>query len=106
MPNHTVDLVFFKVANDPNNPADAETLRTLIKEHRGEFNDVDLFDGNKHNYMEVGGWIGDQGLALQLMGLGAILGLWKLITPMSLGITGDNAMQMAGMGMLSILACD
>ena len=50
------------------------------------------------SYIEVGGEIRDQGAAFQLFGLGKVLGLWDIITPEKLGITGPEANQMAGMG--------
>jgi len=77
---HTVDLGFFKVAANP-------------------------LDGGEHNYMQLGGWIGDQGLAMQYMGLGVLLGVFKLLSPSMLGITSDDPMfmQMIGAGFLSII---
>lgn len=99
---HTADLVFFKVS--ATNAPDADELRALIKAHEGTYAQPDLFDGAEHGFMEIGGFIGDQGLALQLMGVGSLLGLWKLYTPMTLGITGAPAMQMAGAGLVTILA--
>ncbi|MBU6431427.1 MAG: hypothetical protein KGJ58_04075 [Patescibacteria group bacterium] len=50
------------------------------------------------SYIEVGGEIGDQGAVFQLFALGKVLGLWDVITPEKLGITGPEANQMAGMG--------
>jgi hypothetical protein len=102
---HTADVAFFKVKaiNDP----DAETLKDLIVSHKGEFNDVDLFDKYEHGYIEIGGWIGDQGLALMLMGLGALTGLWKLLTPRSMlgdAITEEMVQDMAGAGYVTIQA--
>jgi len=96
-------MVFFEVAKvgDPS----AEHLVEMIKAHRGYFNACDPLDGKEHSYIELGGWIGDQGLAFQLMGLGALLGLWKLLTPYTL--LGDNAdpnhvQAMAGAGFIVI----
>jgi hypothetical protein len=103
---HTADVVFFKVAAYDN--PDPATLRQLIADNKqGSFTDVNLFDGQEHNYLQLGGWVGDQGLALTLMGLGAVLGLWKLLTPTTmLGISPSDplAQQMAGMGMIAICA--
>lgn len=103
---HTADTMFFEVS--AKDGADADTLRQLVSENtKGEFCDVTLLDGKEHNYMEIGGWIGDQGLALMLMGLGSVLGLWKLLTPKSmLGdlIPKELQMQMAGQGMVAIQA--
>lgn len=50
------------------------------------------------SYIEVGGVVGDQGMALQLFGVGQALGLWKVITPTSMGFSGEEARQMAGSG--------
>lgn len=54
------------------------------------------------SYIEVGGEIGDQGAAFQLFALGKVLGLWDIITPARLGITGPEADRMAGMGFVMI----
>jgi hypothetical protein len=99
---HTADLIFFKVCAKGN--PDPEKLRQLIKAHRMAFGPCDLFDGQEHSYLQVGGWIGDQGLALQLMGLGSILGMWRLMTPRNMipGISDDLAMLMAQNGLVSI----
>lgn len=97
---HTVDMVFFKVAKK--NGATPEDFRKATAEHRGEFAEVDPFDGKEHSYLELGGWIGDQGLAMQYMALGVSLGVFKLLSPAMLGMTGNEALQLAGMGLLSI----
>lgn len=100
---HTADLVFFKVraTNDPK----ADELRELIRAHKGDYGPVDPLDGKEHNFLELGGYMGDQGLALMLMGLGSLLGLWSLMTPKTmLGMDGDRAMQLAGMGMVAVQA--
>lgn len=102
---HTADVVFFQVSADAE--ANAGTMKRLVKEHKGGFGDIDLFDGKEHNYMELGAWIGDQGVAMMLMGLGSLLGLWKLMTPSSmLGLPSTDPMvqQLAGMGMITVLA--
>lgn len=101
---HTADLIFFKVvaANKP----DKDEFIRLTKEHVGDYGQPDLFDGAEHGYMELGGWIGDQGLAMQFMGLGFILGVFQLLTPNILGnmISPEQKMQMAGNGMLTVIA--
>lgn len=103
---HTVDMYFFNVCA-VNNPQKDE-FTDLISKHQGEFCEVNLFDGNEHGYMELGGWIGDQGLAMQFMGLGELLGLWKIMHPGKI-LDVNNPEQkvladrMAGMGMVSIL---
>lgn len=99
-----IDMIFFKL--DIINEPDSEILRSLIIEQKGCFCEVDLFDGKEHSYIELGSWIGDQGQALNLMGLGSALGLWKLLTPRSLMpfLEEDLIQQMAGQGMVTIQA--
>lgn len=55
------------------------------------------------SYTQLGVWLGDQGIALAFMGLGEVLGLWKVITPLDTGIT-DKALfeRMLGMGFVHI----
>lgn len=54
------------------------------------------------SYIEVGGVIGDQGAAFQLFALGEVLGLWRVITPKTLGMDDATARQLAGSGMIMI----
>jgi len=54
------------------------------------------------SYIEVGAAIGDQGAAFQLFALGKVLGLWDVITPSSLGMSGAEAQAMAGNGFIMI----
>jgi hypothetical protein len=74
-----VDVQFFHVSQ-VGEPTEEE-LKTLIQRHVGDFCEVDLFDDREHGYIELGVWCGTQELALQLMGLGTILGLFELMTP-------------------------
>lgn len=65
-PAHSADLMFFKVHAAPG--ADKVELEKLVRDNvKGEFGDVNIFDGAEHSYIELGGWIGDQGLAMQLV---------------------------------------
>jgi len=101
----TTDMFFFDVAAKDN--PDADEFKKLIQEHQGEFNDVNPFDGAEHNYIELGGWIGDQGIAMQFMGLGVLLNLWKVMHPVNmLKLERNNplAQQLAGVGMVSLIA--
>ena len=50
------------------------------------------------SYIEVGAEIGDQGAAFQLFALGKALDLWDVITPETLGFSGEEARAMAGQG--------
>lgn len=103
---HTADMVFFKVAAAEG--ADAVKLKELVTASVGGSHcDVDLFDGNEHGYMELGGWMGDQGAALMLMGLGTVLGLWELMTPVTilkLAASDPLAQKMAGAGYVTVKA--
>jgi hypothetical protein len=58
---HTADLTFFKVRKT-NNP-DAKEFRKLVEKGFPHW-----LDGKEHSYLETGGDIGDQGLALMAMG--------------------------------------
>lgn len=92
---HTADLVFFEVTKTED--ADVDTFANLVE---AEF--PHWLDGNEHSYIEMGADIGDQGMALSAMGLGTLLGLWDLLSPKGIGISDAMALQMAGMGALSI----
>lgn len=103
---HTVDLYFFQVAKRGEPTAD--TLRELVTAAAvpgaGVHMDANPLDGGEHNYMELGAWIGSQGLAMQLMGLGELLGLWTVMQPKMLpGVPKDLMDRMAGGGMVAIL---
>lgn len=103
---HTVDMVFFEVSlKDVEDPAAAkEQLRSLVLANKaGEFCDLDLPSSAEHSYLQVGAWIGDQGMALTLMGLGHLLGLWQVMTPKMLGLPEDLVQLMVGQGMISIM---
>lgn len=55
------------------------------------------------SYINIGGWIGDQTLAFQFMACCVAHGLAdKVITPAFLHITGAEADQLAGMGMVML----
>lgn len=96
---HTADVVFFKVArvNDP----DSGIFRSLIENTHPHW-----LDGEEHNYLEMGGDMGDQGIALVTMGLGSLLDTWQLLTPKNMmpSLPEDLQMEMAGRGMITIKA--
>lgn len=54
------------------------------------------------SYIEIGAEIGSQEDALRLYALGEVLGLWQVITPERMGITGEEADKLAGAGMVMI----
>lgn len=96
---HAIDLTFFEMSLvcEPNK----EEFEELVK---AEF--PQWLDGKEHNYIEIGGDLGDQGYALMCIGLGHLLGLWKALTPDIVipGLPEDLKMKMAGMGMIALQA--
>lgn len=108
---HTADVQFFKVALKDNPTNDEKEmmknkLLSLIRQHEGEFCELDLLSGDEYNYLQVGGWIGDQGLALMLMGMGDILGIWKLTTPNKVApeFSDETKKMLAEAGYISIIS--
>lgn len=93
---HTVDVHFFKVALA--NKPDSDTFRTLVKEYIPE-------GASELSYITLGGQVGDQGFALQIMGMGDLLGVWDLLTPKKMipGLDDETAGMMAGAGMVAIM---
>lgn len=97
------DVAFMNVKAKPE--ANAEDLKQLLDDVLPSLG-LNLFDHNEHSYIEIGGVVGDQGLALRLMGLGAELKLWQLLTPKTMLQIDNNSemgQKMAGMGMVTIL---
>jgi hypothetical protein len=98
-----IDVHFFKVMPVlPLIPAD-EFRAMILAAGRGEFTNIDSkFLAQGPSYIEFGGWLGDQGLALCFMALGEHFGLWKVITPAFFGLTGVEAATAAGNGLLLV----
>lgn len=102
---HTINMYFFDVCA-VNNPIKEEFL-ALIAKHEGAFNEMNPLEG-EHSYIEVGGWIGDQGLGMQFMALGKLLDLWNVMHPglildVNIAEQKQLADMMAGRGMVSIV---
>ena len=87
--------------------ATPESFKQMMKAHEGAFVDhLDLLDGKEHSYIEVGGWIGDQGDAMRFMGMGVLLGLFDLLTPQTMlgdHIPKEMKDELAGRGMVCII---
>lgn len=94
----TVDLIFFKVARLD---GDKDEFLELVKAEHPQW-----LDGLEHGFMEVGGDVGDQGVALMTIGLGHLLGAWKCLSPdtMMPFLDKETKMQMAGQGMIALQA--
>jgi hypothetical protein len=101
---HTADVVFFKAAAI-NNPT-AEEFIQMTMDNKGHWTDMNPLDGEEHGYMELGGWVVNQNIALQYMALGQILGVFQIHEPKSMfpGIDEEEAMRMAGAGLITITA--
>jgi len=72
-----------------------EELISLLRDYPQP---TDLASGP--SYITVGAVIGDQGAAFQLFALGKVLGLWDVITPATVGLTGVKAREIAGNGFI------
>lgn len=94
---HTVDLTFFEVA--AREGASAEALKKILESDYPK-----ALDGKEHSYLEVGADLGSQQHALMLIGLGAVLGLWKALTPdtMMPFLPKELKNQMAGQGYVAL----
>ena len=89
-----VDMHFVTVAV---NKAKAEKHRAELISLLNDYPNPEELAGGP-SYIAVGGALGDQGLAFELFALGKVLGIWDVITPERMGVTGAEADQMAGMG--------
>lgn len=95
-PAHNVNVHFFWVSKD--DKCDPDELRRLII---AGYPDVERLKAGP-SYIEIGGALGSQDIALRLMGLGELCGLWDVITPAKLRMEGPIADQMAGNGFVMI----
>lgn len=93
---HSIDLTFFRVANNGGVKEDFERI------FRKEF--PHWFDGKEHSYLQCGADIGDQGVCLMAFGLGHLLGVWQCLCPeLVMSFVPDALkMQMASVGMITI----
>ena len=100
----TVSVHFFHVL--PTNGFDKDEFARLFNDWLangpGAFDEAPVLKEIQGgpSYIRWGYWIGDQGLALTLMGLGQAAGLWTVATPSTLGIEGERADELAGLGMV------
>lgn len=92
-----VDVHFEIVGVDKNR---AEARRADLLGVLREWPDDRLAAGP--SYIEAGGVVGDQGVALRLYALGQVLGFWQVITPERLGMTGETAERAAGAGYVMV----
>lgn len=103
-----VDVGFFNIVLNPDGDITALKLKNaIIRAEKGAHLDItveDLLNEGGVSYTYLGGWLGDQGLALAFIGLGAALELWDVLLPTSVGVTdGPLVQQMMGMGFVHLL---
>lgn len=98
-----VNVHFFDVRVNPNSVDD---IRPLLVEILDAYPSIDQF-GNEQkpltdgvSYISLGSAVGDQGMALTLLGIGQACKLWTVITPEVLHMTGQEANNAAGMGLV------
>jgi hypothetical protein len=94
----SVDMVFIDIAVDETK---AKKHRDEIVSILNEYPDMERLKGGP-SYIELGATVGDQGLALQLMAVGSVLGLWDIISGKTMGMTDEQARDAAGVGFLLI----
>lgn len=108
-PTHESQIVsvhFFDVRVNKNG---AEAIRSKLVEALNEWPETDQFGNTPGrlqdglSYISIGSAVGSQELALQLMGVGEVCGLWAVITPATLRIEGAEAEDLAGRG---FVMCD
>jgi hypothetical protein len=95
---HFLNIGFTEASADKDAFLDA--LKQALVGH-GEFCDVDQHRlSGGPSYIETGAWLGSQDQALRFIALGAHYGLWDVVTPALLHITGVDADRLAGNGMV------
>ena len=82
--------------------ATTEKYRQELIDILNEYPDMELLK-NEASYIHVGAEIGDQGMAFKLFAVGDVLGLWQILTPAKMGITGPLGDQLAGAGFVTIM---
>lgn len=92
-----VDVGFFGVVLAPDSDLTPLRLKNAIERAgKGVYANLDI-DLLSHpdgvSYTTLGAWLGDQGLGLAFIGLGALLDLWEVILPSSTGITDEDLFQ-------------
>jgi len=97
-----INMEFFvvQVIGNPNK----EEFIKLMNQHKGDHCACDFNDKEEHSYIEIGGWIGDQGIALWFMALGSHLGVFNLMTPSGIlpELGKELHAQMAGAGYITV----
>lgn len=104
----SADLGAMHIILKPKSDLTALKLKNaIVRAEKGEHQDLSvesLSDPESGvSYTTLGVWLGDQGLALALMGLGKILELWDIVLPRDVGITDEaRSRRMVGMGFVML----
>lgn len=91
-----VDCFFITVGVDMEK---AEARRAELVQILSQYPEPERLAGGP-SYIEAGAVLGDQGAAFMMFALGEALGLWKVITPTTVHITGEQAVELAGRGFI------
>lgn len=98
-----VDVHFFRCVVGESFDRDRfrELLRAALADSHSEFNTITEDRAARGpSYIEWGAWLGSQDVALRLLTCGQVAELWTVITPATLHVTGAEADQLAGRGMV------
>ena len=102
------DLHFMLASKDESFPTKEELIATVQAAiGEGEFVTMEaqrLAGGL--SYIDLGGWLGSQDLAVRLIGAMELAEIGPAITPATLGITGTQANELAGMGVVMMTPYD
>jgi hypothetical protein len=77
----------------------AEEVRAELIEILNEYPDLEQLKGGV-SYIELGVVLGSQDRAFELLALGQVTHLWRVVTPATMGVTGEVADNMADMGFI------
>ncbi len=97
------DVGFFGIILKPNSDLTARKLKNALERaEQGKHINLGLDDflqDQGQTYSTLGVWLGDQGLGLALIGLGAQLELWDVVLPTDVGVLDEALVaRMIGMG--------
>lgn len=98
-----VDMIFCTVQDVE--PKEALLFKTMLAQ-LAEESGVSLLDGGEHSFIEVGDLLGGRyATAIRLMALGALWGLWRVLTPMNQvpGMPRENALALAKSGLVTVM---
>jgi hypothetical protein len=90
-----VDMWFLAVGVDK---AKAKAHKVELIELLKTYPEPVVISNGLFSYITVGAVISDRGIVLRLFALGKVLGLWDVVTPATLGLSGELAQDAARRG--------